>query len=178
MPEATVKQQSMVLFLAVASAACAAQSGRGGGFEPQPLAEPLYVRPSNVPQLTGVSAGVRVGLTLYVSAQVSLDSLGQLVGPDDPSAQAIRSLENVFTVVRAGRGVPADLVKLTIYYISGSADEVRLLRDSVVARFPPQHVPAITMVSVPTLPMPGLLVSIEGIAMLRSEFPDRARDHL
>lgn len=158
--------------------ACAPPGGPGrGGFNPVPLSvEPVYVNPPSVPQLNGVSAAVKVGLVLYISAQVPMDTAGRLVAPGDLAGQATQALDNLFAVVRAARGVPPDLVKLTIYHLTASADQIGILRDAVVARFPPGKAPAVTLVSVPSFPVPDLLLTIEGVAMLRGEFPDRARD--
>lgn len=175
-----MRRSELILLAAglAAVAGCAPTGGPGRGrFNPVPLSvEPVYVNPPSVPQLNGVSAAVKVGLTLYVSAQVPMDTAGRLVAPGDRAGQVAQALENLFTVVRAARGVPPDLVKLTIYHLPASADQIGVMRDAVVARFPPGKSPALTLVSVPTFPVPDLLLTIEGVAMLRGEFPDRTRD--
>lgn len=161
-----------------ALAACTPPGGSGRGrFGPAPLSvEPVYVNPPNVPQLNGVSAAVKVGLVLYISAQVPMDTAGRLVAPGDLAGQVSQAMDNLFTVVRAARGVPPDLVKLTIYHLPAGADQIDILRDAMVARFPPGRAPALTLVSVPSFPVPDLLLTVDGVAMLRGEFPDRTRD--
>jgi hypothetical protein len=36
--------------------------------------------------------------------------------------------------------------------------------------------PALTIVGVQQLPQPGMLIAVDGIAVLRGQFPDRGRD--
>ena len=52
---------------------------------PSTTAEPV-VAPS-VPVLEGLPQAVRIGLTVYVSGMVPVDSAGRLVGPGDLAAQ-------------------------------------------------------------------------------------------
>jgi enamine deaminase RidA (YjgF/YER057c/UK114 family) len=153
---------------------CTPPGARGGGFPPLP--QPEVIQSPAVRQLAGSSGAVKAGLTLYVSAQVALDSAGRLIGPDDLALQTRQSLRNLITLVRVAHGVPADVVKLTVYYLPGSSGEVGIIQQEIAEFFPGPRPPALTMIGVASLPSPSLRVAVEGIAQLRGLLPDRARD--
>lgn len=168
--------------LALSTAACAPGGAPAGGPGampgPAPVpAAPVYLNPPTVPQLPGFSSGVKVGFTVWVAGQVAVDSAGAIVGGDDVTAQLRRALANVVEVVRAGRGVPGDVVRLTVYHVTESDSAVAAgLRDAAAEWFAPGEYPAVTLVAVQRLPMPGLLVAVDAVAELRSLLPDRQRD--
>jgi enamine deaminase RidA (YjgF/YER057c/UK114 family) len=165
--------------LAVACAPAGSPPGGAGpmaGPAPSSMA-PVYLNPPSVPQLPGFSSGVKVGLTVWVAGQVAVDSAGAIVGGGDVTAQLRQALANVVTVVRAGRGVPGDVVRLTVYHVAGSDSAVAAgLRAAAADWFAPGEYPAATLVAVQRLPMPGLLVAVDAVAELRSLLPDRQRD--
>ena len=172
-----------MLLLALGAAACApagqsSEAGTAGpAMAPPQSAAPVYLNPPSVAQLRGFSSGVKVGLTIYVAGQVSMDSAGTVVGGDDVRAQVRQALANVVAVVRAGRGVPGDVVKLTVYHVTPSDSAVvDGLRTAAAEWFTDGEYPAVTLVAVEHLPVPGLLVAIDGIAQLRGLLPDRTRD--
>jgi len=137
---------------------------------------PTILNPPGIPTLEGFSTAVRVGLTVYISGQVSLDSAGAVVGPGDLRVQARQALANLVSVVRAAHGVPGDVVKLSFYVVGSGPEDVRMLGQVAGEFFPPTSPPAVTVVGVERLPLDSLLVSVDGIAVLRGEFPDRERD--
>jgi enamine deaminase RidA (YjgF/YER057c/UK114 family) len=128
-----------------------------------------------VPEVAGFSSAVKVGLTLYLSGQVALDSAARIVGPGDLRLQARQSLDNLVRLVRAARGLPGDVVKLTVYVAGLGPESAQAIRDVSADVFVEQPAPAITIVGVESLPVPGLLVAVDGIAVLRGEFADRER---
>jgi len=168
--------------LALLTVACAPASSAPGG--PGPMAgpapaptAPVYLNPPSVPQLPGFSSGVKVGFTIWVAGQVAVDSAGAIVGGTDVTAQLRQALANVVAVVRAGRGVPGDVVRLTVYHVAESDSAVAAgLRAAAADWFAPGEYPAVTLVAVERLPMPGLLVAVDAVAGLRSLLPDRQRD--
>lgn len=162
----------------VFAAACAPRGGPSGGFPPPDLAltQPQAVAANGVPQLPGFSTAVKVGNTVYLSGQVPLDSAGRLVGRGDLSAQAVQAFANVAQVVRAARGVPADLVQLTVYVVGYDTAAAGVVRRAVEPYLEPSVPPALTIVGVATLPEPGMLIAVDGIAMLRGQLPDKMRD--
>jgi enamine deaminase RidA (YjgF/YER057c/UK114 family) len=151
----------------------------GGGTNHYPVPEvraPAYLNPGRVPSLEGFSTAVKVGSVVYVSGQVAVDSENHLVGPGDLRAQIRQAFSNVAAVVRAANGVPADLVKLTMYVVDSTAPAIGILRDVTREYFPADSVPALTVVGVASLPLPDLLVALDGTAILRGLVPDRTRD--
>lgn len=142
------------------------------GATPSPV--PERVRAPQVPALEGVPQAVKVGLTVYLSGMVPVDSVGRVVGTS-VAAQATRAAENLAAVVAAARGVPGDVVHVTIYLRDLTPADVSAARRAVLAALDPDTPPAITVVGVSQLPEPSMQVMLDGVAQLRSEFPDRDR---
>jgi enamine deaminase RidA (YjgF/YER057c/UK114 family) len=165
------------LLLTLLTAACA-QNRPGPGFI-QPdirLSQPQTVIVGGVPQLPGFSTAVKVGNTVYLSGQVPLDSAGVLVGKGDLNAQAVQIFGNMAKVIRAAKGVPADLVQITVYVVGYDTSAAGVVRRAVDPYIEPGVPPALTIVGVATLPEPGMLIAADGIAVLRGQLPDRTRD--
>lgn len=168
------------LFLALLVPAIAtAQSNRGGrgGMAVPGLAggAPQQIIASDVPVLEGMSHAVKVGLTVYVSAMVPLDSTGKLVGAGDLAGQTRQALTNLGEVMRAARGVPGDVVRATVYVRDLTADKVLIVRREVLDALDHASPPALTIVGVSAFAEPGIDVMIEATGQLRSEFPDKSR---
>jgi enamine deaminase RidA (YjgF/YER057c/UK114 family) len=165
------------LLLILLATACA-QNRPGPGFN-QPdirLTQPQSVAAGGVPQLPGFSTAVKVGNTVYLSGQVPLDSAGALVGKGDLNAQAVQTFGNMAKVIRAAKGVPADLVQITVYVVGYDTSAAGIVRRAVDPYIEPGVPPALTIVGVATLPEPGMLIAADGIAALRGQLPDRTRD--
>ncbi len=110
--------------------------------------------------------GVRCGQMIWVGGQCDLTSDGQVRHPGDLATQT-RNVMASFAKVLAELGAsPADLVKLLCFYVNdGSVDETHFL-DMVAAALPAEAKPAVTAVPVAYLAYPGMVVEIEGYAML------------
>lgn len=165
------------LLLTLLLAGCAPQ-GRPGGF-PSPdisLTRPQSVPAHGVPQLPGFSSAVKVGNTVYLSGQVPIDSAGTLVARGDLYGQAVQAFTNMAKVIRAARGVPADLVQLTVYVVGYDTSAAAVIRRAIDPYVEPGVPPALTIVGVATLPEPGMLIAADGIAVLRGQLPDKLRD--
>jgi enamine deaminase RidA (YjgF/YER057c/UK114 family) len=164
----------------IVTAACASSQRRGppGGFPPPDISftQPHAVAVTGVPQLPGFSTAVKVGNTVYLSGQVPLDSAGHLVGKGDLGAQAAQAFANMAHVIRAARGVPADLVQLTVYVVGYDTSAAGVVRRAVEPYVEPLVPPALTIVGVATLPEPNMLIAVDGIAVLRGQLPDKMRD--
>jgi len=139
-------------------------------------AAPEFLQAPNVPLLPGFSSAVKVGQTVYLAGQVPLDSTGLLVGRGDRVAQLQQALANASAIVRFARGVPADLIKLTVYCVGCDNADFDALRTAAAALFPAGEGPALTMVGVTALPEDKMLVALDGLAVLRGTIPDRTRD--
>ncbi len=163
-----------LIAFALFAAACAPPQQRGMPVVPAPSAVPERIAAPSVPTLDGMPAAVRVGFAVHVSGMVPVDSAGRLVGTD-LAGQARQALGNFVTVVRAARGVPGDVVRLTVYLRDPSPDAVETIRRAVIEVLGGDAPPALTVVGTTALPEPAMRVMIEGVAQLRSEFPDRMR---
>lgn len=147
---------------------------RNAGFVPAPI-QPVAIHNDSVPAIPGFSSAVKRGLTLFLSGQAPLDSAARLVGAGDVSTQSRQAVGNLLRLVRSARGLPGDVLKLTFYVTDLTETDAQAVRDAASSAFPESPAPAITIVGVERLPGDGMRVAVDGIAMLRSEFPDRER---
>ena len=103
------------------------------------------------------------GRWVATAGQVALDDAGQLVGPDDPQAQARQVFANLSRALAAAGASFADVIKLN-YYVTDITmlPAVRTIRDEYVDIARP---PASTAIQVAALAMPGLMIEIEAWAI-------------
>ncbi|MEI2718750.1 MAG: RidA family protein [Gemmatimonadales bacterium] len=164
-----------LLALGLALTACAPPAPRTmPGAMVTPSATPERIVAPSVPTLDGMPAAVRVGFTVHVSGMVPVDSAGRVVGTD-LNGQFRQALGNLVTVVRAARGVPGDVVRLTVYLRDPSTEAVETVRSAVLDILGKEAPPALTVVGMSALPEASMRVMVDGTAQLRSEFPDRTR---
>jgi enamine deaminase RidA (YjgF/YER057c/UK114 family) len=173
-----------LLYLSLAAlvplAGCAANGQRtrtgGPGFGATPAStQPEEIIAPDVPLLAGLPHAVKIGFTVYVSAMVPLDSAGALVGRGDLAAQSRQVMKNLASVVQTARGVPGDVVRITIYLTNLTPAKVAVVRPIVLGALDPATPPALTIIGVDALPEPGMDVMVDATAQLRSAFPDRSR---
>jgi 2-iminobutanoate/2-iminopropanoate deaminase len=116
------------------------------------------------------SQGWRVGNTVWVAGQVSVDSDGNVVGEGDLAVQASNVFANVTEVLADGAAMWKDVVHTNTYFVcEGSDDSVRECWKTIVeARAPylADPPPGGTAVRVVGLAIPGLLVEVEAVAVL------------
>ena len=116
--------------------------------------------------------GVRVGEMAFVGGQVDKTPAGDPLHAYDLAAQTGVVIRHIHTVLREFGGGLADVVKLVAFYANdGSVDETAFLE--AIGRHVLTHAdtlegagPAITLVPLPCLALPGMMVEIEAIAML------------
>ena len=103
----------------------------------------------------------RAGDRVWISGTVGMAADGSI--PDDAVEQFRVALDNMDTVLRAAGGVPADIVKVTVF-LTDVADRARInpLRQAYFG----EHRPASTLVEVPALVLPALKVEIEAEAVI------------
>lgn len=100
-----------------------------------------------------------VGNRLFVAGQVPHDADGDLVGPDDPRAQAISCLDNLRVLVELRGFALGDVRHLTMYVVgdhqalADAWDGVRSWHDG--------EVPPATLLGVNLLGHPGQLVEVD-----------------
>jgi enamine deaminase RidA (YjgF/YER057c/UK114 family) len=104
------------------------------------------------------------GRIVAIAGQVAMDAGGELVGRDDPTAQAERAFENLgFALAAAGAGF-ADVVKFSIFVTDISIlPAIRAVRDRFIDTERP---PASTAVQVAALFQPGYMLEIEALAVI------------
>lgn len=107
------------------------------------------------------------GNLIFLGGQIDFDADGNQLNPGDLEKQAIRSMENAGAALESAGASLADLVKLSVYYVSdGSVDETGLLE--VLAACLPKTEgpgPAVTLIPLPKLSFEGMEIEIDGIAM-------------
>ena len=133
-----------------------------------------YINPGTMASLDGFTHAVKVGTTVYVSGEVALDSLGQLVGQGDLKAQATQAFANLSQVLRIAGATPADVTKLTVYVVNLRPADLQTIRAAGPDYFPQRNPPAGTVVGIQTLPREGLLIAVDAIAFAPGMFLPRA----
>jgi enamine deaminase RidA (YjgF/YER057c/UK114 family) len=100
------------------------------------------------------------GRVLFVAGQTAPDAVGL-------AAQWERAIERVLTVVRAARGGPQDIGRMTVYVTDKAAYmAARPALGEVHRRLMGTHYPAMALVEVRALVDPGALVEIEATAVI------------
>lgn len=111
-----------------------------------------------------LSAGVKVGDTVYTSGLVAFDSDGNIVG-DDVYTQSVQTFKNIEEVLSTAGATMADVIKINTFLtdISKYGEFGRARTESF-----PAGVPASAAYATPALVMPALLVEVEAIAIVGS----------
>jgi len=124
-----------------------------------------------LPAIAGVAAPalgtpvVQVGRTLYVTAQLALDSAGNLVGGDDLAAQAKQAFANLGAVLEAANARPDDVLQLTIYEVDYRPADLDTIRAAAAILFPTANQPIVTVLGVQSLATPGARIAVQATAL-------------
>jgi enamine deaminase RidA (YjgF/YER057c/UK114 family) len=126
------------------------------------------INPATLPQPLGYSQVVRAsgGTTVYIAGQVAWDAEGNLIGDGDLEAQTRQVFTNVDEALATAGGTFANLVKIGIYVVDHDAEKlvvVRRVRDEFFGDITP---PASTLLGVDGLAVPGLLIEVDGVAVV------------
>lgn len=113
------------------------------------------------------SQAVRVGRTIYVSAQLGRDSTGALVGPD-LGTQARQAFRNVTEILKRATASPNDVVRMTIYVVDPDSASLDVLRKAAPEYFAGRIQPASAVLGVQSLTVPGARVAVEVTAVTGS----------
>ena len=108
------------------------------------------------------SQAVRVGRTVYIAAQLGVDSTGALVGAD-LRAQAERAFANLAAVLQVAGASPRDVTALTIYVVNYRPADLETIRNAGTA-FLGANAPIATVLGVQSLGHDGALISIGATA--------------
>ncbi len=108
--------------------------------------------------------GVRRGGLIYTGGQASLNSAGQVVNPDDLSAQTRNVYQHVETILTDLGATTDDLVKLVIYFVGDESDEKHML-DILADLLAGASSPVVSTICLPALCYPGMRIELEGVAI-------------
>ena len=124
-----------------------------------------FLSPDTLPRPFGYSHVVDApaGRIVFVSGQVPLDAVGNLVGEGDFAAQVRQVFENLTAALAAADASWGDVVKLD-YFVRdiGEVAALRAIRDEYVNTDQP---PASTLVEVSRLFRDDVLVEVEAVAV-------------
>jgi enamine deaminase RidA (YjgF/YER057c/UK114 family) len=112
-----------------------------------------------------ITAGERVGDTLYLSGMLAFDPEGNLQAPGDMYAQTMKVFANIAEAIESEGGTLADVVKITSYIT-----DLALYPDFKQARSEtfPNGVPASTAIGCASLLGEGSVIEIEAVAIVGS----------
>lgn len=103
------------------------------------------------------------GKLVFCAGQVALDTNGEIVGVGDIVAQTRQVMENLRIALEAAGAAFADVVKV-VNYITDVGDFPRMAE--VRREYLTEPHPVSTLVEVPALMYPELLIEIEAIAVV------------
>lgn len=115
------------------------------------------------PPISHYCDAVRAGDILYISGMVAMDGSGRVVGAGDAVRQTEQIFDNISKVL-AHVGADASRVTSVLIHLTNVADRARI--NPVRIRFFGEHRPASTLVQVPALVHPELLVEVTCTAYL------------
>jgi len=125
-----------------------------------------YFNPPSLPSPRNYSHAVSVqgGRTIYLAGQVAFDKDRNIIG-DEVVTQARQALRNMKTAVEAAGGEMSDIVQITLHVVNYRTDQLNPIAGTLREFFPPDRLPANTLVAVSSLSVKGLLIEITGIAV-------------
>ena len=132
--------------------------------------ERKYLNPPTLLQPRGYTHVVTVeggGKMVFISGQVAVDKDGKLVGPGDLKTQIRQAASNLKLALEAAGATATDLVKTNTYIVNYKQADYSALREARAELFPSGEPPASTLVGVTSLAVDGLMVEMEGIAVVK-----------
>jgi len=126
------------------------------------------INPESLPPPPGYSQVVKTsgGTTVYLAGQVAWDRDRNIVGEGDFEAQTRQVFHNLVEALGAAHAAMTDLVKIGIYVVDHDLEKmaiIRSVRDELLNGVTP---PTSTLLGVEALAVPGLMLEIDGIAVV------------
>ncbi|HUS17726.1 MAG TPA: RidA family protein [Chloroflexia bacterium] len=132
----------------------------------------VIVNPGELGRPVGFSHGVLVpaGRLLFLAGQTGTDAAGRLVAPDDLPGQFTQVLRNLQAVVTAAGGAMPDIVQTTIFVQDRDLYRTHLKELGRIHKsFFGSYYPATALVEVARFFEDGVLIEIQGMAVIRAE---------
>jgi len=104
--------------------------------------------------------------TIHISGQVSYSTDGAIVGKGDLRAQTTQVYENLGKALKAAGASYGDIVKTTLLIRDMDAEKVAIIREVRARYLAGDHPPSSTLISVPSLIHPDLLLEVEATAVI------------
>jgi enamine deaminase RidA (YjgF/YER057c/UK114 family) len=129
------------------------------------------INPASLPHPSGFSHGILTtgGQMLFLAGQTAFNAEGQLVAAGDLVGQYEEALRHLQAVVEEVRGTMQDIVKINIF-VKDRDDYLKHLKllGAVHQSFFGKYYPATALFEISRFFQDGILVEIEGIAMLNT----------
>ena len=124
-----------------------------------------HLDPPTLPKPRGrYSQVVQAGGLVFIAGQTAVGLDGEMVGGDDPRAQARQVYANVQAAIESVGGTLDDIVKQTIYITDGGF--LPAVQEGRGAIWRDGHAPTSTVVVCKGLARPEYLVEVEAIAVM------------
>ena len=102
---------------------------------------------------------------IAVSGQADLDSLGRVPHPGDARAQVVAVVDRIRERIEKMGADLSDLAKLVVFHVPEPRCGEREMRDLLAHALSPGVLTTLTMVPLPGLASPGLLIAVDAYAM-------------
>lgn len=98
---------------------------------------------------------------VHISGQVGVDRDKRLAGDGSLGAQTRQALVNLQEALSSVDASVGDVVKLTIYVVAYQYEHAAIIREALRAVFPPEQLPALSLLGVAALADPQFLIEID-----------------
>ena len=106
------------------------------------------------------------GTTVHICGQVALDENWKIVGEGNFAAQVDKAFENVGFALKAAGAQFSDIVKMTVFIVNMGAEHREPLLQARQRLFRAPNIPAVTVIGVQALGVPGLMIEVDVTAVI------------